>query len=180
MEQPVEQKRKGFLDRPVRLRWPVRIVLGLIVIGLICYGIHLWQLSSLRGQAREALQNEIRQKGEALAQTIAVTAREDIRSSNSSKLQEYFADLVKQPDLQYLIVMETNGKAVVHTDAKFRGKKLDDDLARKALSASETQVTNVESRSLYDIAVPVMGFTSKAAVVRVGISYARARQALGQ
>ncbi len=176
MEQPVDQKKKGFLDRPVRLKWPVYIIGLLILLGLVLHVVKLWQMNSLREQAREAIRNEIKAKGQSLAETIAVTSRDDIRNGNYDKLQEYFADLVKLPqgDIQYLIVMKLNGEAVAHTNTKFRGKRLDDPYAKKALQADRLVIADAKKYQLYDIAVPVMGFTSRAAIVRVGISYARA------
>jgi sensor histidine kinase regulating citrate/malate metabolism len=176
MEQPVMEHKKQFIDRPVRLRWVIRMVLSLVIICFAIYLFHLWQMSTLRCKSRDAVQNEIMTKGEAIAQTIAVTSRDDIRNSSFDKLQEYFADLVRLPkgDVQYLIVMKPDGTAVVHTDAKYRGRRLGDTLAQNALKASDMVITNVNEKKLYDIAVPVMGFTSKAATVRVGISYSRA------
>lgn len=180
MEQSVEQRKKGFLDRQIRLKWPAYFIIALIVLGFVLYGIHMWQIASLRGQARNAVQDEIRKKGESLAQTLATVGRDTIFSSDYEKQQDYFNSLVKMPetDLQYLIVMKMNGEAVVHTNSKYAGKKLDDKLAKKALGANKMVVTDVPSQNLYDIAVPVMGFTAKAAVVRVGISYARSKRVL--
>jgi hypothetical protein len=76
--------------------------------------------------------------------------------------------------------MKLNGEAVVHTNNKFVGKRLDDKLAKIALGANKMVITNMSSQNLYDIAVPVMGFTAKAATIRVGISYARARNILSK
>jgi hypothetical protein len=177
MEQPVGQK-KGFFDRPVRLRIVIRIIGVLILVCVAQYGIGVWRLASAKAQSRNAIQNEIRHKGEALAQVIAVTSREDVRNSSFDRLQDYFSDLVKQPDVQYLIVQKLNGEAAVHTDAKFRGKKLNDVLTKTALDAGELTVTDVKEKELYDIAIPVMNFTSRAAIIRIGVSYGRSKKAL--
>lgn len=143
---------------------------------VVMYGFNVWRLASIKTQARNAVRSEIQAKGVALAETIAVTSREDVRNSNYEKLQDYFADLVKQPDLQYLIVMKMNGEAAVHTDAKFKGKRLNDALALSALKIDELNISDDKDKQLFDIAIPVMGFTSRAAIIRIGISYGRAKQ----
>jgi len=178
MEEPINQKKKGLLDRPVRLFWPFTLFIVFAVVICIGWFYHINKIANLRYTAKHVMKEEIRQKAEALGQTIAVTSRDDIRNSDFNKLQEYFIDIAKNnPDIEYLVVMKLNGEAVVHTDTKFRGKKLQDSLAQAALDADDVVVSEVDDKSLYDVAVPVMGFTSKAAVIRVGASFERSKQA---
>lgn len=172
----MEQQRRGFIDRPVRMKWLLWVAVILIVAALVIFGLQLWQTAKLRGEAREAIREQIRLEGVALAQTIAITSREDIIRSRYGLVEEYFAEIVRQPNVRYLIVMTPNGNAVVHTNARFRGKRLTDEVSRKALEAQETLAQNVEEENLYDVAVPVMSFTKKAAVVRIGMSYEETQQ----
>ncbi|MEN6520870.1 MAG: hypothetical protein ABFD46_06945 [Armatimonadota bacterium] len=167
----------GFLDRKVRFKWPLYFIVVLILAGLVLYGVMSWQAAIVKGRARDMIRSEIRSKGEAIAETIAITSRDDIRNGNFDKLQEYFSDLVKQKDLQYIIVMQPNGQAVVHTNSRYRGTLLKDDLSGRALEITSIRAVDVKDQGLYDVAVPVMSFTRRAAIVRVGISYNRANQA---
>jgi sensor histidine kinase regulating citrate/malate metabolism len=171
-EVEMEQMKAGFMERPVRMRWLIRIVLALIIIGLIGYLVTLWHTHSLRNTAIVTVRDRIKAEGTALAQTISVTSRDDIAARRYDKLQQYFADLVKQDGVQYIAVIMPDGRAVVHTNAKDRGKVLDDDLSKKAADATDTLVQDVAAQKVYDVAVPVMGLTRKDATVRVGISYA--------
>lgn len=175
-----QERRPGFLDRKIRLRWSVYLVGLLIIAGLVFYGITVWQTGTVRGQARDMMRSEIEAKGKAIAQTIAVISRDDVRNGNFDKLQEYFADLVRQQDLRYIIVMRPSGEAVVHTDNRLRGVILKDDPSGRSLQATDVAVMNVEDRELYDVAAPVMEFTRRIAVVRVGVSYTRAKEAFEQ
>lgn len=167
----MEQIKQNFMDRPMRLRWVMRVVVILIVIGLLAVGFEMWQQYKLRGDARDAVRAEIKSKGVALAQTIAITSRDDILKSRYGTLQEYFGELVHQPNVKYLIIVTADGRAVVHTDAKFQGKTLDDEVSKKAADAEDTLIQDLDAEKSYDIAVPVMAFTRKAGVVRVGVSY---------
>jgi sensor histidine kinase regulating citrate/malate metabolism len=173
-----EQKKVRFLDRPVRLRWVIRIVMGLVILGVIAYGFQMWQMGRLRGDARQAVRDQIMAKGESVAQSIAITSRDDILNRRYGKLQDYFSDLVSQRDVQYLIVTTPDGRAVVHTDAKYRGKILDDDISKKAAAVDEMRTQDLKADKVYDVAVPVMSFTHKAAVIRVGVSYSAADRVL--
>jgi len=175
-----EERRPVFLDRKIRLRWTVYIIGLLIIAALVFYGMTVWQMGNVRSQARKMMRNEIKAKGKAIAQTIAVTSRDDIRNGNFDKLQEYFADLVRQQDLRYIIIMKPNGEAAVHTDNRLRGVKLKDDPSKNALRVTDAAAMDVKDRELYDVAVPVMAFTRRIAVVRVGISYTRANEAFEQ
>ncbi|MEN6371127.1 MAG: hypothetical protein ABFD64_03855 [Armatimonadota bacterium] len=176
MEETLHQ-RPAFLDRKVKLRWPLYFIGVLILAGLVLYGVMFWQTATIKSRARDMIQSEIRSKGEAIAETIAVTSRDDIKNGNFDKLQEYFSDLVKQKDIQYIIVMQPNGQAIVHTNTRYRGTRLIDELSQKALEITSVQATDVKDQKLYDVAVPVMSFTRRIAVVRVGVSYNRADQA---
>lgn len=69
----MEQVKPGFMDRPVRMRWVIRIVLALIILGLVGYLVTLWQAHSLRNQAIDAVRDRIKAEGTAIAQTIAMT-----------------------------------------------------------------------------------------------------------
>ncbi|MBI2843678.1 MAG: hypothetical protein HYX78_09790 [Armatimonadetes bacterium] len=170
------ERRTGFLERTMRLRWVFRIVIGLIIIALIIFAYMFWRQIELRRDARESVREQIRAKGVAIAQTIAVTSREDIMESRYDDLQDYFEDLVGQPDVRYIAVMTPEGRAVVHTNARFRGRVLDDAVSRKAAAADDVFVQDIAREDIYDIAVPVMAFTRKAAVVRVGVSYAQVQR----
>jgi hypothetical protein len=170
----MEQRKRGFMDRPVRLRWLAYVALVLIIAALVVLGIQAWSVRTVKLQAQAGAASQIKLKGEAVARTIAVTARQDILNGEYGRLQEYFADLVTQPDMLYLIVMTTDGTAVVHTDTKFRSRKLEDEVAKRAVAADDMLVQVLKATKTYDIAVPVMSFTRKAAVVRVGVSYASA------
>jgi len=175
----MEQAKQTFWDRPVRLIWVARMIAALVLIGLVVLGIQAWRAAGMRDEARAALRRDIQSKGIDIARTIAVTSREDILNRSYDKLQGYCADIVSQrdePDVRYIAIITPDGQAVVHTDAKFRGRRLGDDISRKAAEAADTLVQDIEADRTLDIAVPVMAFTRKAAVVRVGLSYARAAQ----
>lgn len=168
----MEMSKSRFLDRPVRRKWLLYVSGFLILVFLIAYGLLSWKMHVLKNDAKQAVMDQIRLRAETVAHTIAVTSRQDVLNANYKDLQTYFADVVGQRDISYIAVVNTQGVAVVHTDAKFRGKKLTGDTNVKADAAQEQITQTIESDKLYDVAVPVMGLTERAAVVRVGVSYA--------
>jgi hypothetical protein len=167
------ENKLGFLDRPVRRRWMLYASVVLVLVGLLVIGFQSLRNYRLATGARESVKNAMRSEGEAVARTIAVISHDDVVNRRYDRLQSYFTDLVGQQNIRYLALVTPDGKAVVHTDAKYLKQRLDDEISTKAIDATELTVQDSEKEKLFDVAVPVMGYTTKLAVVRVGISYAR-------
>lgn len=169
----MENNRTRFIDKTLRLVWVFRIVLFLILIGLASFGYQYYKTYAMRNTAIEALQSERSNYALALARTIAVTSREDILKSRFDVLQDYFSNIAQSSsNVAYIAIMTPDGTAVVHTDTKYRGKKLTDNVSEKAISTEKPIVQQNTDKKLFDADVPVMSYTQKAAVIRVGVSYA--------
>lgn len=171
----MEQLRQGFMDRPVRMRWVVRIVVGLVILALIGYGFMAWDAAKVRRANDEALKERVRSEAGLLATTISVTSRDAILAKDYNKLQQALSELVKPNGIEYIAVITPDGKAVVHTNARDRGRILDDDVSKTAAAANDLVIQDVQGR-LFDAAVPVMGLTRKEATVRVGVAYQSAEK----
>lgn len=168
----MEIKPQSFLDRPVRRRWFLYTSLLLIFACVVIYVSNAWGMHVLRDNARSAVKDQIKLRAETVARTIAITSRQDVLNANYKDLQTYLSDVVGQRDISYIAIVTPDGVAVVHTNAKYKGEKLTGEPNAKADATQQPIVQDIESDKMYDAAVPVMGFTQKAAVVRVGVSYA--------
>ena len=102
---------------------------------------------------------QIRARTSELAQdtahAIAVFGSKQIIAGNWGDLQTFADDLVREKPLAYVAIVNTEGVAVVHTNAGFRNKPF-----------AEPKNT----RNMVNASVPVMNLTKQAATVWVGVN----------
>jgi len=153
------------------------LFIGLVVsMGLVIAFITFkWQRKAIEGQMRE--------RGAGICRTLAVTAAEAMLTQDFTKLRQYIDEIKKSHPVAYLVIMDTTGRIMVHSDPKQEGKvpgSPTDMRAARAERLVEQRYTGEESEPLYEIALPIDFASKKWGVARAGFSLVGLNRELAQ
>ena len=153
------------------------LFIGLVVLmGLVTAFITFdWQ--------RKAIEQQLRERAVGIGRTLAVAATEAMLTHDFTKLRQYIDEIQKSPQVAYIIIMDTTGRTVVHSDAKQEGKVLYSPLDIRAARAErlvEQTFIREGGGPLYEIALPIDFASQKWGVVRVGFSLVSLNRQLAQ
>lgn len=153
------------------------LFIGLVVsMGLVIAFITFkWQ--------RKAIEEQMRERGAGIGRTLAVTAAEAVLTHDFTKLRQYIDEIKKSHQVAYLVIMDTTGRIMVHSDPEQEGKVLDsptDIRAARTERLVEQRYTGEESEPLYEIALPIDFASKKWGVARVGFSLVGLNRELAQ
>ena len=145
---------QGFLEKRISLRWTL-ILLGIVVLaGVILWAIKALECGSIASRCDQTVRNCTAQAAENMARAIAVVGNQQIADEKYESLQEYADELVKDKAVAYIAIVDTRGRAVVHTDRSLLRKKWREPK---------------EGPGVVPVSVPVMRFTKQVATVHVGM-----------
>jgi methyl-accepting chemotaxis protein len=136
-------------------------------------------------------QEQLQERGLVIVNNIARSSLDAILQKDPSSLKQMIKGIGEETDLAYIVVVNSMGEVVAHTDESEVGKTLNDPLTQQALRIDRPNVFRytLGSKDFYDIAAPV--FTgdpsapsegqkgeaapgsNKAGVVRLGVSLQR-------
>ncbi len=153
------------------------LFIGLVVsMGLlIAFITFKWQ--------RKAIEEQMRERGADICRTLAVTAAEAVPTHDFTKLRQYIDEIKKSHQVAYLVIMDTTGRIMVHSDPEQEGKVLGsptDIRAARTEKLVEQRYTGEESEPLYEIALPIDFASQKWGVARVGFSLVGLNRELAQ
>ena len=110
---------------------------------------------------------------------IGTFAKSALARGNDLLLVERFSMLARRDDIAYILVMDKEGKARLHTDVTQVGKVYTSAFAMRALAAGDTLVQPVESMGLIEVDYPLgsvgvlrAGFVLRAATAGAGWMWA--------
>jgi signal transduction histidine kinase/HAMP domain-containing protein len=153
------------------------LFIGLVILmGLVTAFITFnWQ--------KKAIEEQLRQRAAGVCRTLAVAATEAMLTHDFTKLRQYVDEIKKSSQVAYLIIMDTTGRIMVHSDREQEGKVLDsppDIRAARAERSVEQRYRGEESEPLYEIALPIDFASKKWGVARVGFSLVGLNRELAQ
>jgi signal transduction histidine kinase/HAMP domain-containing protein len=153
------------------------LFIGLVVsMGLVIAFITFkWQ--------RKAIEEQMRERGAGICRTLAVTAAEAMPTHDFTKLRQYIDEIKKSHQVAYLVIMDTTGRVMVHSDPEQEGKVLYSPTDIRAVRAErlvEQRYMGEESEPLYEIALPIDFASEKGGVARVGFSLVGLNRELAQ
>jgi len=106
---------------------------------------------------------------------IGAFVKSALARGNDLLVVERFSRLARRDDVAYVLVMDSTGKARLHTDVSQIGKLYTSDYAKRALGAGDTLVQPVPSQGLVEVDSPLGG----AGVLRAGFMVSAATAGSG-
>ncbi len=121
---------------------------------------------------RTAALAEAERKGFQLVKVFAYSSVQALVMDDYLTMRQIVNSISAEPDVLYAMILDPDGRVVVHEDVRETGKVYADALSRRAVAdAPIRQDTRTEGgEAAYDFAVPVYVLNQKRAIARVGIS----------
>jgi serine phosphatase RsbU (regulator of sigma subunit) len=151
----------------------VKVELALWVMLLLAVSILVLTWFTLR-QEREALTQEVTRRGMALAQYVAAHGQDPFLTNDKLTLATLVADVMKNEDMLYALIIDRNGRVVASDKSDLIGKAYtrprgDYPLDRPAARAFTW--THPQAGRVIDIGIPlILQGTSKIGEVHLGVS----------
>jgi diguanylate cyclase (GGDEF)-like protein len=156
----------------------VLVVLLLVLLGLFLAFEHHENAShqrmlALSNEAIRALAREdLLARGQRLATQLAASVSLPIQSADAPRIADLARATLQQPDVQYVIVFDAEGRILDAGDGgSHAGQPMVDPLADAALQAGSLK--SQWSNNLLDVAVPVRAAGQRIGGVRVGLAATR-------
>jgi adenylate cyclase len=105
------------------VRLPLRLKLSVLIISLLAATVVLVSGFLLRTQQR-TLTDEMSKRGLTIAQNLAASAKTAILTRDDLGLQLLVRDVARDGDVVYVVVTDSSGKVIAHSDLKQIGHAL--------------------------------------------------------
>jgi two-component system sensor histidine kinase/response regulator len=154
--------------RRLQTRFALHVILLVAVLfALVIPTVLLIQESVILGTARG--------NGLRLAAIFAFSSVQAVVGEDFLGLRQMVNSLGRERNVRYAMIMDMDGRVLIHSRVNETGATYDDPLTRRALTATTPIVQETRSRRgdlLYDFAAPVLVLNQRRAVARIGISIA--------
>lgn len=150
-------------------------MLTVIIVGLISlFGVYLWK--DIQGNDRvKAVEMQatthLKTKNEAMlllvCKPLIWSIRSEMLRGNMEQVNIFTTDLVREPNFQFIHLVDTEGTIIVSTDKKLEGSKAEGVIDPNQLLVTEP-TTYTDANLLMVVAAPVMGYDRKLGVLIFG------------
>ncbi len=165
----------GGMDRIRRwyrgLRLQARLTLQFIVLSSALFALLLPTVLMVQ---EAALRKTAQEKGFTLVRVFAFGGVQGVVSGDFLSLRALVRSLVRQPGMRYAMILDRNGRVLMHSRVDHTGEVFRDPLTLRALRATEPILQETRSEAgapLFDFAAPVLLLDEPRAVARIGISF---------
>ena len=162
-----------------RLRAKLTLLIeSLVIILVVATGI----ITTMR--EKDTLENELRNRGIALANDLAKFSASPLLSNDLATLRRFVIHSKKQDYVHYVIILNPQGNVVMHTDLEEVGKTCRDSLTMAAINAEESGCAPAhlekDGEHYCDIHAPIRVSGARLGTVRLGYSYSAVAQEIAK
>lgn len=166
---------------PLAVPRPLLYAAGGIFVGLILLvlGMYVWKTMAVRGveqrmeaqrvelttARQQALESQGRDMLRLTGRPLAWAVRAEMLRNNLEQVDDYFNDFVREPGIVGVVLIGKEGTVLLATNRKLVGQPAQDVVSKAVMEA--TGVTVEESEGVQRLAVPVMSFNERLAVLAV-------------
>lgn len=147
----------------------ILLIEGLVVILVLATGI------TVTMREKETLERELRKRGLALAADLANFLVTPLLGEDLPTLRRFVNHSMKQDYVRYVIVLDTRGKVVMHSNLAEVGKSYNDNMSLIAVNSKEPghihAYLSTEEETICDIFAPIRASDLGLGAVRLGYSH---------
>ncbi len=162
------------------LRLQTRLTFQIVVLSAGLFALVLPIVLLIQNRA---LHNTAQEKGFSLVRVFAFSSVQGAVAGDFLGLRELVRSLVRQPGVRYAMILDLNGRVLMHSRVERTGELFRDPISLRTLEATEPLVQETrsdEGEPLYDFAAPVLLLNERRAVARIGLSFENERRILRQ
>ena len=155
-----------------RLRLRTRFALHIILLVAVLFAVLIPAVLLI--QERTILQTA-RENGLRLVAIFGASSVQSLVADDFLGLRQLVNSLRREEDVRYAMILDLEGRVLIHSRVNEVGKLYTDPLTRHSLAATEPSVQETRSARgelLFDFAAPVLVLNQRRAVARIGISLA--------
>jgi PAS domain S-box-containing protein len=162
--------------RPIRrsIRLSLRLKLTLLIESIVVILVIITGLITTIRE-KETLENELRKRGLALASDLARFTERPLLSHDLPALRRFVNQAMGQDYVRYVIILDPNGRVVMHSDLPEVGKTYTDSLSIKAVRSTRPGYTDVHTgkdRELHsDMFAPIAVSDVRLGTIRLSYSH---------
>ncbi len=152
----------------IRIGIVARLIIFLAVFfSVISLGVAIFVFIHLRATLVEKSLNQAK----LLTETYAMAVSDAMEIKDDILLISYMDRLKKIPDCQYAMIINQEGKVLMHTDSTKVRERLSDTTTLRTLEADDTLIQEIyNGEKIYDVSSPVLINFRKVAVLRIGFN----------
>ncbi|HEY9792482.1 MAG TPA: HAMP domain-containing protein, partial [Candidatus Obscuribacterales bacterium] len=161
-----------------RLGVALQLIIPFVIISVLttlCLGgVSCWKMSS-------ELSRSLEEKARILTMNLSAVLGDPFSMGEYDHMQQILESAQKSdPDLNYAIVMSSDGRAVATTDPALKNARLTGtDFEKSALTATDfVRRGNPKDPNIFETVMPIRTAGGQAGILRLGISQQRAQNAI--
>ncbi|HSB72087.1 MAG TPA: ATP-binding protein [Candidatus Methylomirabilis sp.] len=162
----VDAFREWYGRIPLQTRFALHIILLVAVLfAILIPAVLVIQESAILGMTRD--------NGLNLVTTFAFSSVQALVADDYLGLRQMVNSLTRDESTRYAMILDLDGRVLIHNRAKETGLVYHDPLTRRALEASSPLVQETRGRDgeiVYDFTAPVLVLNQRRAVARLGVS----------
>ncbi len=118
---------------------------------------------------------EAQERGLQLTKVFAHSSVQAVVADDFLVLRQIIDSIASEPDVLYAMILDSSGRALVHSDMREAGRVYTDPLSRQAAETERPLVQEIwrPNLSAFDFVVPIYVLNERRAVARVGVSLER-------
>jgi signal transduction histidine kinase len=159
---------------PSWLQSSLRIKLTLLIEALVIMLVVITGIITTMRE-KETLEEEIYKRGLALANDLAKFAANPLLSNDLATLRRFVNHTMAQEYVRYALILDPQGKVVMHSDLGQIGKVYRSNLVQRAITAQEAGCAppsgTQEEKNQCNIYAPIMVSEARLGTVLLGYSY---------
>ena len=160
--------------RPQLVKFSLRTKLTLLIESLVVILVVVTGIITTMRE-KESLENELRKRGLALAADVAKYTASPLLSHDLPTLRRFVNHSMEQDYVRYVILLDPQGKVVMHSDLSEVGKTYRDTMTAVALKSEKhgsfRSTLPQNGEYYYDIYTPIVVADVRLGTVRLGYSY---------
>jgi signal transduction histidine kinase len=153
-----------YRDLSLRTKFALHIVVSIVLLfAMLAPTVFYLQKQTVLAEARE--------KGLQLTKVFAHASVQGLVTDDFLALRQIVNSIASKVDVLYVMILDRDGRAVLHSDMREAGKVYTDPLSRSAATTEPPLIQEIWRSGLYgyDFAVPIYVLNEPRAVARIGI-----------
>jgi len=124
---------------------------------------------------KEHLYQNLKEKGMALCQSLSSASLNSLVTNSFSDVRFYIDRIAKEQDVEYVMMTDSSGKVIAHSEANRGNLLLYDPISIRAVRTEgmTEQFYSSKGKKIYEVAFPIKFASIKWGTIRIGFNLAR-------